>query len=206
MVEAQEERFESSIASLDRNLAALDNTELEERLTPLYNKLEELGLAEDGVFVTLRSKLELAKAQSGLLSLSQEQSADLLVEVDELVGVAALSAEEATKASSQAITTGLSLLLAISIISVGGALLISYMFVGRVILRRVNMLSGRMREMAEGKLEEEVVVQGHDELAEMASALEIFRHNSLEALRLNLVEELNKELEGKTTELGGQEH
>ena len=201
LVEAQEERFESSIASIDRNMAALNDPELEKRLAPLYARLEELGLAEEGVFVTLRSKLELSEEQSGLLALSREQSTNLLVEVDELVGVAALSAEEATQASSQAITTGLSLLLAISVISVGGALLISWLFVGRVILRRINMLSGRMREMAEGNLEEAVVVEGHDELAEMASALEVFRHNSLEAIRLNLVEELNKQLESQATEL-----
>ena len=201
LVEAQEERFESSIASIDRNMAALNNSELEERLAPLYARLEELGLAEDGVFVTLRSKLELTEEQSALLALSREQSTDLLVEVDQLVGAAALSAQEATQASSRAITTGLSLLLAISVISIGGALLISWLYIGRVILHRINMLSGRMREMAEGKLEEEVVVEGHDELAEMASALEVFRHNSLEAIRLNLVEELNKQLESQATEL-----
>jgi len=201
LVEAQEERFESSIASIGRNMAALNNSELEERLAPLYARLEELGLAEDGVFVTLRSKLELTEEQSALLALSREQSTDLLVEVDQLVGAAALSAQEATQASSRAITTGLSLLLAISVISIGGALLISWLYIGRVILHRINMLSGRMREMAEGKLEEEVVVEGHDELAEMASALEVFRHNSLEAIRLNLVEELNKQLESQATEL-----
>ena len=201
LVEAQAERFESSAASIDRNLAALDNQELEASLTPLYDRLKRLGLAEDGVFVTLRSKLELAEEQSGLLAFSREQSTDLLAEVDLLVGAAALSAQDATAASSQAITTGLSLLLAISVISIGGALLISWLFVGRVILHRINMLSTRMREMAEGKLEEEVVVKGQDELAEMASALEVFRHNSLEALRLNLVEELNRELESKNTEL-----
>ena len=201
LVEAQAERFESSTASIDRNLAALNNEALEERLSPLYASLKELGLSEDGVFVTLRSRLELAEAQSGQLALSREQSTNLLTEVDELVRGAALSASDATEASSQAITTGLSLLLAITVISIGGALLISWLFVGRVILHRINMLSGRMREMAEGRLEEEVVVEGHDELAEMASALEVFRHNSLEALRLNLIEELNKELEGKNTEL-----
>ncbi len=201
LVEAQAERFESSTASIDRNLAALDNAELEARLTPLYDRLKELGLAEDGVFVTLRSKLQLAEAQSGLLALSQEQSAQLLVEVDQLVGSAALSAQEAAQASSQTVTRGLILLFAISVVSIGGALLTSWLLVGRVILHRINMLSGRMRRMAEGKLEEEVVVEGQDELAEMASALEVFRHNSLEALRLNLVEELNRELEGKNTEL-----
>ena len=201
LVEAQKERFESSIASIDRNLGALNSADLEARLEPMYTQLRALGLAEDGVFLTLRSKLEQNEEQSRLLADSREQSAILLREVDALVSAAVVSADEATEASTQAITTGGALLLAISVISVGGALLISWLFVGRVILRRINILSGRMREMAEGKLEEEVVVEGHDELAEMASALEVFRHNSLEALRLNLVEELNQELEEKNTEL-----
>ena len=201
LVEAEVERFESSIASINRNLAALDDDKLEAELAPLYDKLKELGLAGDGVFVTLRTKLELAEEQSTLLALSRDQSAILLSEVDQLAGAAALSAQEATQASSQAITTGLWLLLAISVVSVGGALLISWLFVGNVILRRINMLSARMREMAEGKLEEEVVVEGHDELAEMASALEVFRQNSLEAIRLNLVEELNNQLRDQATQL-----
>ena len=201
LVEAQAERFESSTASIDRNMAALNNADLEEQLSPLYGRLKFLGLADDGVFVTLRSRLQLEEEQIELLALSRQESTILLAEVDELVGEAALSAQEATEASAQAITTGGSLLLAISVISVGGALLISWLFVGRVILHRINILSGRMREMAEGKLEEEVVVEGQDELAEMASALEVFRHNSLEALRLNLIEELNKELGDKNSEL-----
>ena len=89
----------------------------------------------------------------------------------------------------------------ISVVSVIAALLISWLFVGRVLLHRINLLSAKMRRMAAGQLDEEVEIIGQDELAEMASALEVFRHNSQEALRLNLVEELNTELEGKNTEL-----
>ena len=201
LVEAQEERFESSVASIDRNMASLNDPELADRLTPLYARLEQLGLAPDGVFVVLHSKLQLAEEQSSLLSLSRVQSSSLVTEVDSLVSVAVVSAEEATQASEQAISTGRTLLIVISVISVLSALLISWLFVGRVLLQRINMLSQRMRRMAAGELEEEVAISGQDELAEMAAALEVFRHNSLEALRLNLVEELNTELEGKNTEL-----
>ena len=201
LVEAQEERFESSMASIKRNLASLDDSELEAKLTPLYTRLETLGLGLDGVFVVLRSRLQLNDEQGVLLGLSRGQSASLVAEVDSLVSSSVLSAEEATLASEQAISTGSSLLIAISVISVGSALLISWLFVGRVLLHRINRLSARMRRMAGGQLEEEVEVSGHDELAEMAAALEVFRNNSLEALRLNLVEELNTELEGKNTEL-----
>ena len=201
LVEAQQERFESSMGSIKRNLASLNDPELEARLVPLYTRLERLGLDSDGVFVVLRSRLQLNEEQVVLVGLSRGQSASLAAEVDSLVTAAVASAEEATEASDQAISTGSSLLIAISVISVGSALLISWLFVGRVLLHRINILSARMRRMAAGQLEEEVEVSGHDEIAEMAGALEVFRHNSLEALRLNLVEELNTELEGKNTEL-----
>ena len=201
LVEAQEERFESSIASIERNLASLNSEELEAILTPLYDRLRELGLAREGVFLVLRSKLLLKDEQTVLLDLSRQQTASLASVVDELVVSAAESAELATQSSDQAITTGSTLLLVISIVSVITALLISWLFVGRVLLHRINQLSARMRRMAGGELEEEVYVEGHDELADMAAALEVFRHNSQEALRLNLVEELNTELEGKNTEL-----
>ena len=167
LVEAQEERFESSTASIDRNMAALDHPELEERLEPLYDRLKQLGLARDGVFVVLRSKLQLSEEQSSLLALSRAQSASLVAEVDSLVSAAVVSAEEATQASDRAISTGGTLLIVISVISVISALLISWLFVGRVLLRRINMLSQRMRRMAAGQLEEEVQVSGQDELAEM---------------------------------------
>ena len=201
LVEAQEERFESSIASIERNLASLNSEELEATLAPLYDRLRELGLAREGVFLVLRSKLLLNDEQTVLLDLSRQQTASLASVVDELVVSAAESAEMATQSSDQAITTGSTLLLVISIVSVITALLISWLFVGRVLLHRINQLSARMRRMAGGELEEEVQVEGQDELADMAAALEVFRHNSQEALRLNLVEELNTELEGKNTEL-----
>ena len=91
--------------------------------------------------------------------------------------------------------------MAISCISIGGALLIAWFFVGRVILRRLQMLSDRMRGMASGDLESSVEVGGSDEIADMAAALEVFRRHALEVQRLNLVEQLAGELQGKNDEL-----
>ena len=127
----------------------------------------------------------------------------LIDEVDALVVLAEMGAQEATDASSQAILTGRTLLLAISFVSVGGALLIAWLFVGRVLLRRLQLLSGWMQRMAAGDLDQQVEIGGRDEVADMASALEVFRRSAQEAIRLNLVEELAKELEGKNSELEG---
>lgn len=202
LVEAQQERFESSAAGIGRDLAGLNDPELQQRLTPLYERLTALGLdPQNGIFVTLRTRLDLEQAQAGYLELSRQQSGALLTEVDGLVSAAVGAVSDATQSSSQAINTGGYLLVAVSVISIGAAVLISWLYVGPVLLRRISYLSARMRHMAEGHLEEQVQARGQDELAEMAAALEVFRQNSLEALRLNLVEELNQELEGKNTEL-----
>ena len=55
--------------------------------------------------------------------------------------------------------------------------------------------------MAGGDLETQVEIGGRDEVAEMAAALEVFRRHALEVQRLNLVEKLADELQGKNDEL-----
>jgi signal transduction histidine kinase len=79
--------------------------------------------------------------------------------------------------------------------------LIAWLFVGRVLLHRIDMLSQWMRQMAGGDLEARAEIRGRDEVAEMAAALEVFRQHAIEIQRLNLVEELADELQGKNGEL-----
>ena len=125
----------------------------------------------------------------------------LVAEVDGLVVEARASAQSATQSATQAILTGRTLLLAISAISVGGAFLIAWLLVGRVLLRRIGMVSEWMRRMADGDLEVSVEVGGNDEVTDMATALEVFRRHAVEVQRLNLVEKLAEDLQGKNGEL-----
>ena len=55
--------------------------------------------------------------------------------------------------------------------------------------------------MAGGDLEARVEIGGRDEVADMAAALEVFRRHALEVQRLNLVERLAQELQGKNEQL-----
>ena len=55
--------------------------------------------------------------------------------------------------------------------------------------------------MADGDLEARVEIGGRDEVADMAAALEVFRRHALEVQRLNLVEKLAEDLQGKNAEL-----
>ena len=125
----------------------------------------------------------------------------LVADVDVLVTTAEASAGEATQEASQAILTARTLLLVIGALSVVGALLIAWLFIGRILLSRLEKLSNWMRRMADGDLEARVEIGGRDEVADMAAALEVFRRHALEVQRLNLVEKLAEDLQGKNAEL-----
>ena len=201
LIEPLRERFESASGSIDRNLSALEDSPIRTEVTPLITRLRELGTGEDNGFDLLERQLQIIQHQQDLLTLNRGIALALVGEVDSLVNTARASADDATQASTQAMLTGRTLLLAISAISVVGALLIAWLFVGRMLLRRLQILSDRMLHMAGGDLETEVEMSGRDEVADMAAALEVFRRNSLEAQRLNLVEQLAEELQGKNEEL-----
>ena len=201
LLEPLRERFESAKGSIERNIAALEESPLRDDITPLTGRLLELGTGDNNGFDLLRQRLELIQNQQDLLELNSSIAIELVIDVNSLVDTARASADEATQASTQAILTGRTLLLAISAVGVTGAILISWLFVGRVIVRRIQQLSNWMLRMAGGDLESQVELGGRDEVADMADALEVFRRHALEVQRLNLVEQLAEELQGKNDQL-----
>ena len=201
LIEPLRERFESSAGHIERNLADLEEFPLHVELAPVFGRLLELGTGEGNGFDLFSRGLTLAALQGELLTSNHAVAVALIEQVDDLVAEAQLSTQEATQASSQAVLTGSTLLLVISALSIGGALLITWLYVGRVLLSRLGLLSNWMRRMAGGDLEARVENGGRDEVAEMAAALEVFRRHALEVQRPNLVEKLAEELQGKNEEL-----
>ncbi len=201
LIEPLRERFEAAEGRIERSLSAIGTDSARSQVAPVCARLFQLGLGEQGGFDLRTRELELAGHQRDLLARNQSLALDLVAEAEGLVSGARLSAEEATRASTEAISTGQNLLLVLNVISIIGAILIAYLFVGRVLLRRLEKLSDRMRGMADGDLEGKVEISGHDEVADMAAALEVFRRHALEVQRLNLVEKLAEELQSKNAEL-----
>ncbi len=200
-IEPFRERFEAVDERIRRNLTALEDSLIHDEIAPVFARLSELGVGPQNGFTLLQRELELKESQAALLALNQDEAVSLVAEVDGLVVAAQESARDATAASTQSVSTGRILLLVISAISIGGAFLIAWLFVGRILLRRIQMLSDWMRRMASGDLEARVEIGGNDEVADMAAALEVFRRHALEVQRLNLVEKLAHDLQGKNDEL-----
>ena len=201
LIEPLRERFEAAKDRIEWSLSALGTARTRSQIASICARLYQLGLGEQGGFDLRARELELAAHQRDLLAHNQSLALDLIAEAEGLVNAARISAEEATLASTQAIGTGRSFLLVLNVINITGALLIAYLFVGRMLLPRLERLSERMRRMADGDLEGKVEIGGHDEVADMAAALEIFRRHALEVQRLNLVEKLAEELQSKNAEL-----
>ena len=203
-LESARGRIMISISNLDVSARILRRqllTNLVNESQPVLTRLFEMGTEEGDGLDLLAAKLRLEQQQRDLLAENGELALALVNGVDGLVTGAEAKANDANAASSQALQTGRTLLLVISAVGVLGALLISWGFVGRILLRRIGRLSERMRRMADGDLEEEVDVHGRDEVAEMATALEVFRRHALEVQRLNLVERLAEELGEKNSQL-----
>ena len=200
LLEPLQERFDSTVGGIERKLAALGEGP-RSKLSRTFSRLFDLGRGDEKIFALRALELQIVEQQRILLDRNRDLSIELVAEVEGLVNTARGSAQEATQTSTQAIFTGRKFLLAINAISIIGAILIAWLFVGRMLLRRLEFLSNRMRRMAEGDLEAKIEMPGRDEVADMAAALEIFRHNSLEAQRLNLVEKLAADLEEKNATL-----
>lgn len=201
LLEPLRERFEATTASIERSLSELGASPVRQQVTSGFSRLLELGLGSEGSFDLQTSELKLIERQQALLAQNRSLAIKFVAEVDGLVSVAKVSAESASHDSEKVIRTGRSLLLILNIASIGGAVLVAWLFVGRVLLRRIELLSNRMRTMAEGDLETEVNIGGRDEVAKMAEALEVFRRNALEVQRLNLVEKLAEDLRDKNGQL-----
>ena len=213
-LEPMKERFESSAGRIERSLASLRSSAAGERehlqlgrlvevrgLAPPLGRLIELGIGEEGGFELLERELRLVESQRELLANNRDISVTLVAAVDGLVSQAHANAQAATRASTEAVWTGRILLLAITALSIGGALLIAWLFVGRVLLRRLQMLSDWMRRMAGGDLEVQVEIGGRDEVADMAAALEVFRQHALEVQRLNLWKSWPRSWKARTANL-----
>ena len=201
LLETLKDQFETSEYGVDRILGFLEDDPIYEEFAPLCDQLYVIGLDTDGVFDVKSGLLDIQSAIEKIFNLHQTLSEQVVQILENAVSITKFESGEAVKSSSQAINTGRTLLIIVNVVSIVGAALIAFVYIGRRLLRRLDGLSTRMQEMAHGDLEAEVIVDGHDEIGDMQEALEVFRKNALEVQRLNLVEHLADELSKKNTEL-----
>ncbi len=191
------EQFNSSRGLINTSIMAINRPEMVEEVMLLAEEIIDLGTGEDSIFTIREAELRLLEEQRDLVRTGQAISEELIAHAQDLVREVNARALADAEEAERVLDAARVVLVGLGISGILAAIAISWLLVGRVLIARLRYLSSRMRAMARGMLDEEIVVSGNDEIAEMASALEIFRQRSLEAQRLNLVEVLADELQEK---------
>ena len=201
LLEPLRERFEATAGSVSRSLGALESSPVYDRLSGAFEDLLSVGRREGNGFDLRSRELAVDDELSALLNDNQILGIDVVARAESVVDDSSLAAEEMSSKAAAVTTTSATVLLIVNIVSIGGAILFGWLLVQRRLIRRLSRISNQMRQMAGGNLELAIDIEGHDEIAQLAEALEVFRNNALEVQRLNLVEMLADELKGKNEEL-----
>lgn len=67
--------------------------------------------------------------------------------------------------------------------------LIGWLYVGRLVSRRLRRLAQAMGRIADGQLDVDIPMAGQDELTDMAQAVGVFKRNAVEMQRLTSLQE-----------------
>jgi PAS domain S-box-containing protein len=194
-----------TIAELEKGAQALDP-----KLQPLFlaqvDKLKTLVDGPSSIPQLRRQELDLIADAGRLLAENDALSNELTAAAEQLVDATKREVRGATQSAlrvQRLSTTTISVLLALGFV---GSILIVWLYVGRNIVRRLNLMSGAMFAIADGDREIAVPIAGSDEIAAMGRAVEVFRQNAVErdallAERAAAAERLEHQVAERTAEL-----
>ncbi len=179
------ERFDTAVATLGESLGLIPESEQAETLGFLIASLVALGADEVNIFTLRKGELGAADYAEEVLDSSRQLTQELAAQVDALVGQAADELNQGTTSSESAISQGKLWLAVIAVVSLGFALAIAWLYVGRNLVARLSAVVSAMREIAGGNLKAQLAVKGNDEIAEMATTLMVFRDGLAEVEKAN---------------------
>ncbi len=197
------------IGDLEKGSQALDP-----KLRPLFlaqvDKLKTLIDGPSSIPQLRQHELDLIADARRLLAENANLSKQLTTAAEQLVEATKQEVRAATGSAlrvQRLSTTAISVLLVLGFV---GSALIVWLYVGRNIVRRLNLMSGAMFAIAGGGRETVVPVTGNDEIAAMGRAVEVFRQNAIErdallAERAEAAERLEQQVEERTAALGQQQ-
>lgn len=147
-----------------------------------------------GRILVLNDHIELAAADLRRLAEALEAAAATLADEIEQRAV------ESSRFAEQAITATQRLYAFSALVALALSFAVLLFYVRGNLIRRLELLSGRMSQLVDGKLEEPITPSGKDEIARMETAVEVFRqqaisNRALAAERVSHLEELRRHRE-----------
>lgn len=180
-VAALEKNFKAMSARVEEKLDIVDTLQPTEGLRKATEAWLKLGTT-DTIFDARRKEIVASQLGQKLLDETRGLTDELAREVASQVRVVTNKTKEATDRSDEAISFGTFVMLMIAAISVAGAALFVWFYIGRNLVARLVGLEKTMTRLAGGDLTAEVDSRrGGDEIGQMANALSVFREGIVKA-------------------------
>jgi methyl-accepting chemotaxis protein len=190
-LDAIEKEFQETQARVKSNLDLLPNGT--KALKEAALKLRALGEGKTSVFKVRQKELDVNGYGQFVLDETRKLNVGLGVSVKQLVDGVQTDTDASTWRARQKISFATIVMLALGGLTLVGSALFVWLYVGRNILRRIRSLQRSMQLLSDGDLETEIYrSRQHDEIAVMASSLEIFRESMIEARALGSAQDKDR--------------
>jgi methyl-accepting chemotaxis protein len=181
-LEAIEKEFKDTKARLKSNFDLLPKNHENKSLEDAAQKLLVLGEGKTGVFKIRQKELDAGDYGDVILEETGKLNVGLGISVQQLVDGVQKETDASTWQARREISFATMVMLALGALTLVGSALFVWLYVGRNILRRIRALQRSMQLLSDGDLQSEIhQSHQHDEIASMASSLQIFRDSMIEA-------------------------
>jgi len=174
------ERFTAAAGRIGKAAATLKDPEI----SSLVEGLVKIGRLDGNVFDLKLKELTTAKIGANVVTENRALAQEFEKEVAGLGMRSEAAAATAVSESETEIQRSRIILIFLALASLATALVVGWYYVGRGVVRRLARLQTSMKSIAAGNLTAEIATDGSDEIADMASALQVFKENMVEASRL----------------------
>ena len=185
-LEGIEKEFKAVQARVKSKLDSLAENSANAALKDAALKLMALGEGKAGAFKIRMKELDADDYGQIVLEETRKLNVGLGISVQQLVDGVRGETDASTFQARQEISLASMVMLALGGLTLVGSALFAWIYIGRNILRRIGNLHRSMQLLSDGDLESEIYRSSQsDEIAAMASTLQVFRESMIEARALN---------------------
>ncbi len=178
-------RFHENLEILERRVAGISDPIRHGLAGEFLLRLKAVAEASESSVFDIRRQVLASDAEADqLASASRTLAAALSGYVRGIVEEARDMSAASAAGADRAVSTGLLVLIAQAIAAFAIAGLILWLYVQRNVAARLRQLAGAMTGLAKGDLSVSVNSSGHDELADMARTVDVFREQAIVKQRL----------------------
>ena len=186
-LESIERTFNTLQQRVKANLSQLPENENNNSVKTAALKILALGAGNTGALKVRQKVLNTRDYSDLILQETRSLNTVLGMSVRQLVNTVEVETKAASAAALDTSSAATRIMLAVAILTLIGSVLFVTFYIGRNILRRIGALQNAMQALSKGDLETRIVRnKQQDEIAVMATSLEVFRENMINARQLSL--------------------